>query len=340
MSAVLEGRSFRVAEQAPGSVGDAGRTTDLLGGSGPQEFLCACGCGEQVNPVYVQAKMLRDKGMMPAAIAREMCVSRGYIKTLLRKPPRYVRGHTGRVVHRTAKYLSCRSCGTVWYAYHPEDEERRHDCAEALRWAEYRVQRTLRWEGFLNTDRGTGAIRSRRDLRAEVRRMHQMSSRKVRKARAAYRLMRREQEELERLISQQKKDANRDVRSTAWMPTSWDRSLNAPVGVGENSEGIERGELIASSMSVEDEVLDGLDAERNAYLHDLVHVVEYQRKAHELGRDPRRYVAERMGVSLNRVLKMEADIDLARRVRSCDGIEPEGEADSIELDGRWLERAS
>jgi hypothetical protein len=80
--------------------------------------------------------------------------------------------------------------------------------------------------------------------------------------------------------------------------------------------------------SAEDQYLQEVDRIRTEYVEDLIHVVEWQRKAKALGRDPRHYVAERMGVSIERVLKMEQDVDAFRRgiATSREDVSPFGEA--------------
>src|SRR5579859_2002434 len=59
----------------------------------PAKYACACGCGHSVNPMLETFESLRRDQLSHSQIAANLGVSRSYVTLLLRKPPRFIKGH-------------------------------------------------------------------------------------------------------------------------------------------------------------------------------------------------------------------------------------------------------
>lgn len=218
-------------------------------------------------------------------------------------------------MHDEAEYRNCECCGRRFYSM-----AGMRVCARSwvcLDRGANRIRECVR-AGQLPFQRNFPNIKARQDRRAYYRCVEAIELAGQREAR--YQAMLRQQ-------------AQRRIRR-AFQPGSL-YSLDKPMPDGGSRE-----RYFPGASSAEDQYLAGVEERRQGYFDDLLHVVEYQRKARELGRDPRHYVAERMGVALERVLKMEADIDHLRRGLDSASIDPNGEVVSIELDDRRLERVA
>lgn len=82
---------------------------------------CACGCGEQTNALDLEVQKLYRSGLRMREVGDKLGIRREYVKTILRRdPPKFKRGHSGRVVHALASYRNCEVCGRLFYSYHGE----------------------------------------------------------------------------------------------------------------------------------------------------------------------------------------------------------------------------
>jgi hypothetical protein len=76
-----------------------------------QRTVCACGCGQLLNRVYVRAVALKGQGLTTREISQQIQAHKDYVKTLLWKPPRFLVGHFVRSVDRALYERPCRGCG-------------------------------------------------------------------------------------------------------------------------------------------------------------------------------------------------------------------------------------
>lgn len=126
--------------------------------------LCECGCGEQVNPRLSLARELRAEGLPFSKIGESLNCSGAYAKALLVKPPRFVKGHNGRVDYG---FGECVSCGKRFAKHGPTQTvcNNGRTCAKARqeanwsKWAEYDREVDERRE------RRERLVAQRRDLR-------------------------------------------------------------------------------------------------------------------------------------------------------------------------------
>jgi len=85
--------------------------------------LCACGCGEQINPLYDQIRVLREQRMTFAVIGKELGIDKKYAQLLHRKPPKFVKGHVGKTIKWVK--VKCRACG---HEFSTSDKSGREYC--------------------------------------------------------------------------------------------------------------------------------------------------------------------------------------------------------------------
>lgn len=56
--------------------------------------LCACGCTEQVNPLYDRIRTLRAQRLSFVVIGEMLKIDPRYARMLHRHPPRFIKGHS------------------------------------------------------------------------------------------------------------------------------------------------------------------------------------------------------------------------------------------------------
>lgn len=190
-----------------------------------QSDLCQCGCGSTVNPRVPLAREMRQTGMPFSKIGEALNCSGAYIKALLAKPPRFVKGHNGYVDYG---FGECVSCGKRFAKKGPNQTvcNKSRTCASArqeanwAKWAEYNrevEERRVRREAL---------VAQRREFRMLLSGKLPFGTRQFREQRLA-----EIEWEIENLTGELRAlydEQQKDERWTNFAGSRWVYSLDAP----------------------------------------------------------------------------------------------------------------
>lgn len=155
------------------------------------DSLCGCGCGQEVNPRLRQFRVMVAEGFTHYQIAAEHGVTREYVSSLIRKPPRYLRGHVAHVIERGPR--PCESCGQTFKSQGPNH---RH-CSKTL---ECRAADRARKDEFWRSqDEAVAARVAERVARREARELQREQERIARREANSLAALERRERWLERL---------------------------------------------------------------------------------------------------------------------------------------------
>jgi hypothetical protein len=193
-------------------------------------FLCACGCGEEVNPKARLVRLLRDRGKTHVAIALEIGVSRHYVSILLSNPPQFIKGHSRKPGPRPIR--NCDNCGEP---YKQQGPRQLHCRKQECHWLDHERRILAPWNETQErkAERLQQSTRRQRDLRLATDPYVWRSPEEVERDRTEeLRAVKREaDDELFQLIEAQEKDGY-------WVNRRWEISLDEPFqSPGKEDEG-------------------------------------------------------------------------------------------------------
>lgn len=243
--------------------------------------LCVCGCGETVNPLYDQIKVLREQRMTFSEIGKHLEIDGKYAQVLHRTPPKYKRGHVGKTTIWITKI--CKACGKE---FRTSNKTNREYCVNNRKCPGYSELWGPRHRQFIKNldNREKERKKTYKKIVVAERRLWTLEDERIEqnKRRERRTIEKRQQRELREIAHFEKREENKRIRAEQRQHERWQREARR-----EMQKAIHTGKPL--SWHIQDRSKKLLTAEQRRELNDLLYeqTMELKRGNYGWGERPK-----------------------------------------------------